>query len=215
MKKLIIFDCDGVLMDSNQMKIHAFRQALMDYPKSATALFSDYQARNFGRSRYALFQQFFDFLGRPPQDGEVDNLINAYALIVRKAYLDVPLTPGCLETLTQLQGQIPLYVASGSDQEELRWVFEQRELSGLFAGIYGSPQKKADIVTNLNGIDGKRALLVGDAVADFQAAQTAPACDFVYMREFSTAQTEMDALAEIHALPTIKYLPELLGLITV
>lgn len=212
---LVIFDCDGVLLDSNRMKIQAFRDVLTDYPEPATALFSEFQARNFGRSRYALFQQFFDFLGRPPHDGEVDGLIDAYARIVRKSYLNVPLTPGCLETLTQLQGRVPLYVASGSDQEELRWVFGQRGLSGLFAGIYGSPQKKTDIVAGLVAAEGQRALLVGDAVADWQAAQAATACDFVYMREFSSAQADMDALAQTHALPIIKHLPELLDFLDI
>lgn len=212
---LVIFDCDGVLLDANPMKVQAFRDVLTVYPEPATALFSEFQARNFGRSRYALFRLFFDFLGRPPHDGEVDGLIDAYARIVRQSYLHVPLTPGCLETLRQLQGRVPLYVASGSDQEELRWVFGQRGLSGLFAGIYGSPQKKTDIVASLAPAKGQRALLIGDAVADWQAAQAATACDFIYMRDFSTAQADMDALAHTHALPIIGQLPELLDLLAV
>ncbi len=35
-----IFDCDGVLLDSNTMKIAAFRTALAGYPDGAVARFS-------------------------------------------------------------------------------------------------------------------------------------------------------------------------------
>ncbi|MDD5271738.1 MAG: HAD hydrolase-like protein, partial [Methylovulum sp.] len=193
---LSILDCDGVVLDSNTMKIAAFRTALAAYPKSVVARFSDYQARNFGRSRYVLFKDFFNFLEREPEAGEIDGLLDRYAVIVRSAYLDAPLTPGCLETLAHLAAFGPVYIASGSDQTELRWVMQQRSLTGYFTGIYGSPQSKTDILASLAPAAGERALFIGDAKADLEAAQRHHWCDFVYMRHFSTATAEMDPLIQ-------------------
>jgi phosphoglycolate phosphatase-like HAD superfamily hydrolase len=210
---IIIFDCDGVLLDANHMKINAFRQTLADYPAEAAALFSDFQARNFGRSRYVLFELFFQFLGREPEAGEVDKLVECYARRVRSAYLDVPLTPGCQATLERLAHYAPLYVASGSDQEELRWVMAHRSLGQYFAGVLGSPASKADILAALKPDAGSRALFIGDAKADLEAAQCHDWCDFVYMRLFSTAKPEMELLISAANLPTINTLPELMALL--
>jgi len=204
-----ILDCDGVLLDSNTMKIAAFRAALADYPDEAVARFSAYQARNFGRSRYVLFREFFNYLGREPENGECDGLLERYAAIVRSAYLDAPLTPGCVDTLVRLADFGPLYVASGSDQQELRWVMQQRSLSRYFSGIFGSPQSKADILATLAPADGERAVFIGDARADYEAAQRYVWCDFIYMSRFSTAPTEMAGLVEQAGLPTIEVLPGL------
>lgn len=211
--EVLIFDCDGVLLDANTMKINAFREALADYPAETVALFSAYQAKNFGRSRYVLFSEFFNFLGRDPQTGEVNNLVERYARIVRQAYLEVPLTPGCLETLSVLQGEMPLYVASGSDQDELRWVFRQRHLDSYFTGIFGSPESKSALVSRLANDAGATAMLVGDAPADFAAATASGQCAFVYMSKFSTANAEMADLAKNHGFATIELLPELLALL--
>jgi phosphoglycolate phosphatase-like HAD superfamily hydrolase len=207
----VILDCDGVLLDSNAMKIAAFRTALADYPKTAVAKFSEYQRRNFGRSRYVLFKEFFTFLGREPDDFEIGVLLENYAAIVCSAYLRVPLTPGCVESLERLAAFGPLYVASGSDQEELRWVMKQRGLAGHFAGIFGSPCNKTEILAHLGPDEGGRAWFIGDAKADFKAAQQYDWCDFIYMRQFSAAQQEMDDLAQQAGVPVIEALPELLA----
>jgi len=211
---IIILDCDGVLLDSNTMKIAAFRTALADYPDEPVAQFSAYQARNFGRSRYVLFKDFFTFLGREPKEGEIDKLLERYAAIVRSAYLDAPLTPGCLDILTQLSAVRPIYVASGSDQEELRWVLQQRSLAHFFKGIFGSPQSKTDILSALTPANGERALFIGDARADFEAAQRHDWCDFIYMRQFSTAAIEMNELVKQAGLPVIGVLPEIWAILS-
>ncbi|MDO9104999.1 MAG: hypothetical protein Q7U57_08555 [Methylovulum sp.] len=211
---IVIVDCDGVLLDSNTMKIAAFRTTLADYPDDAVARFSTYQARNFGRSRYVLFKEFFGFLGREPDAGEVDGLLGRYASVVRAAYLDAPLTPGCVDTLQRLADLRPVYVASGSDQEELRWVMQQRSLAPYFAGVFGSPQSKADILASLTPANGGRALFIGDARADFDAAQRYDWCDFIYMSRFSTAASDMDSLARQAGLPVIDVLPELWSLLS-
>jgi phosphoglycolate phosphatase-like HAD superfamily hydrolase len=205
----IVLDCDGVLFDSNPMKIAAFRTALAAYPDPVVARFSEYQARNFGRSRYFLFERFFDFLGREAAAGEVDALVERYAAIVRAGYLDAPLTPGCLETLQRLGARWPIYVASGSDQAELRWVLERRGLARCLAGIFGSPRSKTDILAELAPGPGRRAVFVGDARADFEAAGAFEWCDFVFMRSFSAAAEDMDAVARQAGFPVIGALPEL------
>jgi len=210
--EIIILDCDGVILDSNKMKIEAFRKALSGYQESAIEQFSIYQAQNFGRSRYVLFKDFFQFLGREPETDEIKTLLDRYAAIVSLGYLDVCLTPDCLQMLEQLSAVRPVYIASGSDQEELRWVMNERGLTRYFSGIYGSPQSKVDILSSLAPVNLKRGLFVGDAQADFDAAQKFEWCDFVFMQKYSTASEDTVKLVKQVGLPIIDVLSDLWSL---
>ena len=56
--KAVIFDCDGVILDSNNFKTKLFKDVLGDYPSDEVESFSDFQKKSFGLSRYKLFEIF-------------------------------------------------------------------------------------------------------------------------------------------------------------
>jgi phosphoglycolate phosphatase-like HAD superfamily hydrolase len=82
-------------------------------------------------------------------------------------------------------------------------------IRSYFAGIFGSPRSKADILAMLAPAAGERALFIGDARADYEAAQYYAWCDFIYMSRFSTAAADMDSLVRQAGVPVIDVLPGL------
>ena len=54
----LVFDCDGVVLDSNKVKTEAFYQATLPYGKSAAQAMVDYHVANGGVSRYKKFTYF-------------------------------------------------------------------------------------------------------------------------------------------------------------
>ena len=50
--KSIIFDCDGVILNSNKIKTESFRKILRNFDKRAIQEFIDYHENNGGLSRY-------------------------------------------------------------------------------------------------------------------------------------------------------------------
>lgn len=207
----IIFDCDGVILDSNLMKILAFIDSLNEYPTSVVKKFSHYQSQNFGRSRYLLFQDFFSlFLKREPLSGEIDKLLKYYADIVEKKYLEAPTTIGCLETLEYLYTKYSLFVVSGSDEQELNNVFRSRGLDKYFIKIYGSPKaKEENIRIIIKEHKYEKCLYIGDAYNDYECVSKVDECDFLYMKDYSTSKEMMESVINNTNVKVINNLTEL------
>jgi phosphoglycolate phosphatase-like HAD superfamily hydrolase len=209
-----VFDCDGVILDSNPIKITAFREVLADHPRDVVERFVRYHRENGGISRYEKMRLFYsDFLRREVDEDAVETLLEAFGAACRRLYPTCPVTEGCVEALDALGREMPLYVASGSDEAELRDVLRDKALAPFFAGIYGSPKPKPACVREIVERAGSRRLLfVGDAAADHEAA-VANGIDFVFMSAYSDAREEMLERARRDGFPVIHTLKDLRALV--
>lgn len=193
--KVYIFDCDGVILDSNQLKMDAMERALcaIFQQKSEIDLCVNYFKHNFGKSRFHHVDVFLnDFLTVKKKDKSQyrQDIINSYSSMCKSLYLDASITPGFLEFLQLLDGK--KYIASGSEQEELRQVFKERGLDNLFDGIYGSPIAKSENVgTILNIENNDSAIMFGDAISDINAALDNK-IDFVAYTPFSNVSVQLE-----------------------
>lgn len=192
---LIIFDCDGVLLDSNSMKIDAMESALRLSNKFSTSQIStcvDYFKSNFGKSRYHHVAHFVSLLGLSDEATvQLEKaVIDSFSEQVEELYLKAPLAVGILELLTSLRGK-KLFVASGSEQEQLKRVLEKRGISKYFKGILGSPTSKTkNIASILESNDYSQAVMVGDAMADYDSA-TINSIKFIFYSPLSNVKEEM------------------------
>jgi len=188
--KTFVFDCDGVILDSNRIKTDAFYETTLPYGKDAADVFVEYHRQHGGISRYRKFEYFFsDILRRDPSEGETDNLLAEYARLVRDGLLSCPVTEG----LTELRAATPdtrWLVVSGGDQGELRQVFIERNLSQLFdGGIYGAPDNKDEILARelSGGNIQSPAVFVGDSRYDYESSVRA-GLDFLFITQWTEFQ---------------------------
>jgi len=208
----IVFDCDGVLLNSNQAKTQAFYRAALAYGETAAQALVDYHVAHGGVSRYQKFAYFLEHL--VPQDAEgpgLEALLSHYAEQSHQALLECDLAPGLAE-LRQATSQANWLIVSGSDQEELRAVFAKRGLAEWFdGGIFGSPDAKDEIVKRerARGNIREPALLAGDSRFDHVAAQGA-GLDFVFVSAWTEFADWRD-YCQKRQLPRIKYIADLLG----
>lgn len=138
----LVFDCDGVLLDSNKVKTQAFYQAALPYGEIAAQALADYHVANGGVSRYKKFSYFLEHIVTKHIEGvTLENLLDRYAEFVRSGLLSCDVAIG-LQELRDNTPNTRWLVVSGGDQAELREIFTQRKLDGLFdGGIFGSPDK--------------------------------------------------------------------------
>ena len=190
-----IFDCDGVILDSNRLKIEAMQNSLMSLSISGDEVSEcvNYFAKNFGKSRFHHIKYFIENILTPADQkkSEVESkILESYSSQCKELYLTADLTPGILDFIRGLDGD--KYVASGSEQSELREVFDKRGLTSFFRGIYGSPELKSNLVKNiLENYEPHQAIMFGDAVSDVAAAQNNN-IDFVAYLPFSNVKKEME-----------------------
>jgi phosphoglycolate phosphatase-like HAD superfamily hydrolase len=186
----LVFDCDGVILDSNKVKTQAFYNAALPYGEPAAQALVDYHVANGGISRYRKFEYFLETLVTSHAAGisgpDLQSLLNAYATSVRHGLLTCAVAAGLAE-LRAATRDVRWLIVSGGDQAELREVFEERGLAQMFdGGIFGSPDSKDEILSKqlANGNIRPKALFIGDSRYD-HIASTAAGLDFLFVSQWT------------------------------
>jgi phosphoglycolate phosphatase-like HAD superfamily hydrolase len=208
--RCLVFDCDGVVLDSNRIKTEAFRQAALPYGEIAAQALADWHVANGGISRYRKFEHFLSEIVPPGSPGPgLDALLARYAAEVRSGLLSCAVAPG-LEALRAATAQARWLIVSGGDQGELHEVFAARGLDGLFdGGIFGSPDDKDTILARelQTGNITRPALFLGDSLYDHRAAMRAE-LDFVFVSGWTEVRA-WEAYTSANRLQTLCKIDEL------
>lgn len=182
----LIFDCDGVVLDSNKVKTNAFYNAALPYGVEAAETLVDHHRKNGGISRYIKFEYFLqEIVGAEVEQASLNKLLDDYARDVREGLLSCEVSPGLDELRQSTQSR--WLIVSGGDQNELRDIFAQRNLAGNFnGGVFGSPDKKEHILSRelSRGNIQFPALFIGDSKYDHQAADSVN-MDFVFVHDWT------------------------------
>lgn len=206
-----VFDCDGVLLDSNAIKTQAFHDVGMQYGKAVADELAAYHVTHGGISRFIKFQHLFsDILGREPEAGELDRVLEQFAATAKDRLLQCPMAPRIHEVLEAVAATGPVYVVSGGMQDELRDIFTQRGLDRYFAAIFGSPDSKDTILQRERSSSAMPdpALFVGDARYDFEVADRF-GLDFAFASKWSEF-SDWQAYFKNHPIRVIQSIQDLL-----
>ena len=86
--KNLIFDCDGIVLNSNKIKTEAFKEVVYQYGNEAAEELVKYHVMNGGISRYEKFNYFFETISSnhnlDKSSINVKKLIENYGSIVQK-----------------------------------------------------------------------------------------------------------------------------------
>lgn len=188
--KTIVFDCDGVILDSNIVKTQAyFRTAknLGATDAQAQAL-TDYHVKLGGISRYHKFDWYLrEVLNQPVTDAAIKALLDTFSKELEVGLMQCDLAKGIFDLRKATDSN--WLILSGGDQQEIRDLFAKRQvkpnisLAHMFdGGLFGSPDNKDEVLARemANGNIMQPALFLGDAKYDFEAA-TKAGLDFVFM----------------------------------
>lgn len=217
----LVFDCDGVLLDSNRIKTEAFRAASMPWGEAAANALVEYHTSNGGVSRYRKFDHFLDCI--VPEhalnniSGERDDLINkllsSYGAEVRAGLMNCTIAEG-LHELRAATREATWLIVSGGNQAEIREVFALRGIDHFFdGGIFGSPSDKDTILANLIASGGLKqpSLFIGDSRYDYEVARRA-GLDFVFVHGWSELSfwesfMEQNDIASVRSVSCLMNLP--------
>ena len=180
--KHLIFDFDGVLAESNDVRFEGFRLLFKNYQENQIDQLIQYAKLNSGKSRYDKIEMFYtDILNKPITDDEIRALAIQYSKLIKQKVIDTPPVKGSLEFLNQNYGKYDFAIVSGSDQKELEVVCRARGIDHFFVSILGSPDSKELNISKLlsrTRWEKKACLFIGDSINDLEAAR-ACGIDFI------------------------------------
>lgn len=173
--KVIFWDFDGVLMDSNLVRESGFKWVLRSYNESEVEALIAFHRLNGGLSRYVKFRYFYEVIRNEVCDSSMlqwcyDEFSKYMALNLFDKGLLIK------ETLSFVESNLDKYdmhIVSGSDDVELKLLCQFLEIHPFFISINGSPIEKEEHVRLLiDGYNYKKmeCLLIGDSINDREAA---------------------------------------------
>lgn len=170
----IFFDFDGVIVDSNAIKTEAFRSLFEKYDQGLVAEIIDYHRQNGGISRVEKIRYAYQHIIKQHlSDKGLKACAEAYSEMVTEKVIAIEWIDGAKDFLDNKQTNLPMFVVSGTPEDELQYIIERREMSGYFQKVLGSPIKKPDHIRNILTefrFNPECCAFVGDALTDLRAA---------------------------------------------
>jgi len=171
----LIFDFDGVLVESVDVKTRAFAALYADHGEEIVAAVTDYHLRHGGISRFDKFRYFQTYLlGGPDLDEDaVAGLDKAFSSLVVDRVVAAPMVVGAQDFLDHCRGRLPLFIVSGTPTEELEEILQRRGIRDYFTAVCGSPATKSRNIADLlrdHDFSAGRSVMIGDALADYAGA---------------------------------------------
>ena len=172
----LIFDFDGVLVESTAVKTGAFAAIYRKHGDEIANRAVAYHLEHAGISRYVKFRHLHRMLlGVDLSDDEVASLGGQFSKLVLDAVVAAPWVRGAREFLESFSATLPLFVASGTPDDELKIIVARRGMTRFFQSTHGTPATKGEIIRAIvkqHGFAPRQVLMVGDAAADFDGART-------------------------------------------
>lgn len=171
---LVIFDFDGIVLESADIKTEAFPELFAEYPEHQAAIRA-YHLAHQGISRFRKFEWIYAECLRQPLDAATSQALGErFSALVMDRILAAPFVPGARELLDLLQARaMPMAIVSGTPQDELDDITARLGLRHYFGTIVGSPTEKPAAVRALlerHGLQPQQAVFLGDGLSDHKAA---------------------------------------------
>jgi len=173
--KAIIFDFDGVIVESVDIKTKAFAKLFCHEGPAVAEAVVEYHLQNSGVSRFDKFAYIYNnILHRRITEAIFNDLCNKFSQLVVNEVINAPYVEGAEEFLKEYVKEYKFFVVSATPQEEIESIIEKRGMSGCFSTVYGAPGKKTDLVRKIikdNSLTSRELIYIGDALSDYEAAK--------------------------------------------
>ena len=186
--EFVIFDCDGVILDTNKIKTEAFKKTLNKYPKEKIDKLIAFHKENGGVSRKIKFEYFFNNIINDSDPKKVNDSLKKFKRISFQKLLLSRYIKGVLKFINILKkNNIKIFIVSGAIQAELRKIFLLKNKNRYFYEILGTPKNKIDniqIILDKYSLDINKGIFCGDSYTDYISAKKFK-IKFIFVKEKS------------------------------
>jgi HAD superfamily hydrolase (TIGR01549 family) len=174
----MVFDFDGVIIDSTEVKIDEYRNLFSQFTKNETTLngIINIYKNSVGIPREITLKKVFkEALGKTISNQEVENLSLDYSKQIFRRLEAIEPLKGFLEYLAIHQG-LNKHIISGAPNSDVSHLVKKLNLSKYFKSIKGGPLNKKNELINIRKrekINAQDIVYFGDQKNDYIAAKSA------------------------------------------
>lgn len=134
--RAVVFDFDGVLVDSEPLHFQAMRESLL--PEGIAIETEEYYGRYLAYDDSGAIRLALEHHGIPRDAGRIEAVAARKARIFEQRLRQVPFFPGARELVRSLACEVPLGIASGARHEEIEAILTAGGLREAFRAIVGA-----------------------------------------------------------------------------
>jgi len=205
--KAIIFDFDGVIAESVNIKTDAFKKMYAKYGNTVVKKVISHHLLNGGISRYEKFNFYHEnFLGIKLSEEELEKLAIEFSELVVQDVVEAPYVHGALEFIENNYKDYKYFISTGTPQNEIIDIINRKKISIYFESIYGSPENKTDHIKKImskSGYTKDELIFIGDADTDILAAKNNDIPIILRVHPDSNCKYEYNKLIKINNLNNI------------
>lgn len=212
--KTIVFDCDGVVLNSNKTKVNAYytvAKRMGGTDEQAQALVEHHIAKGSYPRNGKIEYYFNNILKQPLTSDLMQKYMQTFDEVLDKTLMECEVAKG-LDALKKATPQTRWMLLSGGDQAELRRIFPRRNLDHFFeAGIFGGPDQKEHVLAReiASGNIQFPALFLGDSKYDHQAS-VGSGLDFIFLSDWTEVFDWQEYCSE-NGITIFKKINEIIG----
>ena len=173
--KVIIFDYDGVIAESVNVKTEAFAELYKPFGSKVVKKVIEHHEANGGVSRFEKFKIYHKkFLSQELDDNKLKELNLEFSNLVLQKVIDSPYVKGAHDFISSHYDKYQFYISTGTPSNEIEIILQKKNIRKFFKKVYGSPEKKdLHVKKILEDVDCKKneVVFVGDALSDRNAAR--------------------------------------------
>ena len=142
-KKIIVFDIDGVILESIQAKNKAFKELYKNYGEDIVKKVLKHHKNNTGISRFEKIKFYNkNYLNLYDDKFHNDKFLKNFSELSLKYVFKSNLVKGFLDFINQIYDNHDLYISTGTPTGEAKIILNKKKILHKFIKIFGSPETK-------------------------------------------------------------------------
>ena len=175
-KKIIFWDFDGVIKDSNEAKNIAFLSVIKTKDLKIKNKIIKHHKKNLGLSRYKKIPLYLSWIKINYKKDELDQIYKRLSKILIRSVIACKWIKGTYSFIKKNYKKKIFVLISATPQKELEIILQKIGIYKNFIEIYGYPHKKKNVIENVltkNKFKRAESVFIGDSMNDYLAAKKA------------------------------------------
>lgn len=181
MKNKIVFDFDGVLVDSNDLKGATFATVLdISSPDKINEIADHHRANPSMGRREKISIYMSRYVENWKAAVDIEQVVGRFSKTVTESLVSQGLIEGAFEFLQTFNVSHDLQICSSAPAAEIESILSQLGLRDLFSEVCGYPTEKKEFLRSCSVVSAN-VIFVGDSQTDLISAENA-GVDFIGFR---------------------------------